>query len=175
MFRPILSWIAIVLAGAIYLQAATQAPTSSAPSSPHRTLVNRYCVTCHNEKLRTAELLLDKADVENISQDAPVWEKVVRKLRARAMPPAGMPRPDKPTLDSFATYLETELDRAATAQPNPGRPADHRLNRAEYTNAIRDLLAIDIDGVSLLPADNAASGFDNIADVLSVSPLLMER
>ena len=90
MFRLILSWIIILLAGVSYLQAAAQAPASPAPSSPHRTLLNRYCVTCHNEKLRTAELLLDKADVENVGHDAPVWEKVVSKLQARQMPPSGM-------------------------------------------------------------------------------------
>ena len=175
MFRLILSWIAILLAGVSYLQAAAQAPASPAPSSPHRTLLNRYCVTCHNEKLRTAELLLDKADVENVGHDAPVWEKVVSKLQARQMPPSGMPRPDESTLDSFATYLKTELDRAAAANPNPGSPTAHRLNRAEYANAIRELLAVEIDGPSLLPPDNADYGFDNIANVLSVSPLLMER
>ena len=174
MLRTVLSCIGIVLAGAGFLQAASQESSSPAPSS-HRALVNRYCVVCHNEKLRTAELLLDKADVEIVSQDAAVWEKVVTKLQAGQMPPSGMPRPDQATLDSFSAYLKTELDRAAAANPNPGRPPAHRLNRAEYANAIRDLLAVEIDTVSLLPADNADYGFDNIADVLSVSPLLMER
>ena len=174
MLRTVLSCIGVVLAGAGLLQAASQESSSPAPSS-HRALVNRYCVVCHNEKLRTAELLLDKADVEIVSQDAAVWEKVVTKLQAGQMPPSGMPRPDQTTLDSFSAYLKTELDRAAAANPNPGRPPAHRLNRAEYANAIRDLLAVEIDTVSLLPADNADYGFDNIADVLSVSPLLMER
>ena len=109
------------------------------------------------------------------SAEAEVWESVVRKLRAGAMPPVGMPRPDRATLNSFTTYLETELDRAVAANPNPGRPADHRLNRAEYANAIRDLLAMKVDVESLLPTDNAGYGFDNIGDVLSISPLLMER
>ena len=177
MFRRIL---ALVLAGAGYLQAAgpqSSAPVES-PASPHRAVLNRYCVTCHNEKLKTAGLLLDKMDLEKVSEGAPVWEKVVRKLRTGAMPPAGMPRPDKATYDSFSTYLETALDRAAAANPNPGRPAIHRLNRAEYTNAIRDLLAIDTDAIdipSLLPPDDSGYGFDNIGDVLSVSPMLLER
>ncbi len=177
MLRLILSCIGIVLAGAGALHAASQNPSSPAPSSSlsHRALLNRYCVTCHNEKLRTADLLLDQANVENVGIDAPVWEKVVSKLQARQMPPSGMPRPDQSTLDSFATYLKTELDRAAAANPIPGRSAPHRLNRAEYANAIRELLAVEIDSVSLLPVDNADYGFDNIADVLSVSPLLMER
>jgi hypothetical protein len=150
---------------------------SSAPNAPsqYRAILNQYCVTCHNERLRTAELLLDQMDVERIGTGAPVWEKVVRKLRGRAMPPPGMPRPDDATYDSFATYLETELDRAAAANPNPGRPPAHRLNRAEYTSAIRDLLNLEIDGEALLPADDPGYGFDNNGSVLSVSPMLLER
>ena len=119
--------------------------------------------------------MLDNLDVENISEGAELWEKVLDKLRAGAMPPAGMPRPDKPTADALVAWLETELAREATAKPNPGRPAIQRLNRAEYTNAIRDLLEVDIDGASLLPADDVSYGFDNIGDVLSVSTMLMER
>ncbi|OFW32323.1 MAG: hypothetical protein A3J28_05225 [Acidobacteria bacterium RIFCSPLOWO2_12_FULL_60_22] len=180
MLRTILSWMGIALAGAGCLQAASQEPASHAPpvAAQYRAVLNRYCVTCHNEKLRTADLMLDTMDVEKVSASAPAWEKVVRKLRTGAMPPAGAPRPDQAAYDSFATYLETALDRAAAAKPNPGRPAIHRLNRAEYTSAIRDLLAIDtaaIDIRALLPADDAGHGFDNIADMLSVSPLLVER
>src|SRR5213079_311051 len=104
-----------------------------------------------------------------------VWEKVVRKIRTGAMPPAGRPRPDKSTADAVVTFLETELDNAALAHPNPGHPSLHRLNRTEYHNAIRDMLALDIDAASLLPADNAAYGFDNVADALSLSPALTER
>jgi hypothetical protein len=121
--------------------------------------------------------MLDRMDVEKIDQAAPVWEKVVRKLRTDAMPPAGAPRPDKSTYESLAAYLETELDRSATANPNPGRPAIHRLNRTEYTNAIHDLLAIDTDAIdipSLLPADDSSYGFDNIGEALTVSRTLME-
>ncbi len=143
-----------------------------AHASEQRAVLDRYCVVCHNEQTRTAGLTLDKMDVEQISEGAPVWEKVLRKLRGRAMPPAGMPRPDEATYDSLANYLEKELDGAT---PNPGRPVLHRLNRAEYTNVIRDLLALEIDGGSLLPADDSGYGFDNIGDVLSVSPMLLER
>ena len=177
MLKTILGWIGIGLVGAGSCYAAELQTLSPVPShaSPHRALLKRYCVVCHNETLRTAELMLDKAEVEDVSKEAEVWERVVRKLRAGAMPPVGMPRPDKPTLDSLITYLETELDRAAAARPNPGRSPDHRLNRAEYTNAIRDLLALEIDGEALLPVDNLGYGFDNIAEVLAVSPLLMER
>ena len=176
-FRVIVGWLGIALVVAGSLPAAAQQTLSPAPpaASPHRALLNRYCVVCHNEKLRTAELLLDQADVENVSQDAQVWEKVARRLRAGQMPPVGMPRPDKSTLAAFASYLETELDRVAAANPNPGRPSIHRLNRSEYTNAIRDLLAVEIDGASLLPADDSGRGFDNLAELLVVSPLLMER
>ena len=157
------------------LRASQQAAGGAPVSSPQRALLNRYCVTCHNEKLRTAELTLDKLDVENPASQSAVWEKVVRKLRTGQMPPAGLPRPDQAGYDSLASYLEKKLDAAAAANPNPGRPAVHRLNRAEYANAIRDLLSVEIDGPSLLPADDAGRGFDNIAEVLSVSPLLVER
>ena len=176
MFRTILVWMGIALAGIGYVQAA-QAPSNPAPTpaSPYRAVLDRYCVTCHNEKLRTAELVLSKIDVGNVGAGAEVWEKVVRKLRTGAMPPTGMPRPDQATYDSFATYLETELDRGAVTKPNPGRTAIHRLNRAEYTNTVRDLLAVEINGESLLPADESTYGFDNIGDVLSVSPALLER
>ena len=154
------------------LQSSSPGPP---PAAQHRAVLNRYCVTCHNQELKTAGLMLDNIDADNISEEAEVWEKVLDKLRAGAMPPAGMPRPDKPTTDALVSWLETELSREAAARPNPGRPAIQRLNRAEYSNAIRDLLAVDIDGSSLLPADDVSYGFDNIGDVLSVSTMLMER
>src|SRR5712692_1795493 len=141
----------------------------------NRALLDRYCVTCHNEKSATAGLMLDKVNLEKAGENAAVWEKVVHKLRTRSMPPAGRPRPDASGYNVLITRLETELDRAAAAKPNPGRPAIHRLNRAEYTNAIRDLLAIDIDAESLLPIDEVDQGFDNIGDALSVTPVLLER
>jgi len=161
--------------------AAPQAPNAQAVTSAavsatsSRALLNEYCVICHNEKLKTAGLLLDKADVQHVGGGAEVWEKVVKKVRSGAMPPAGRRRPDQPTFEAFVTWLETELDREAAAHPNPGRPAEHRLNQVEYSNAIRDLLALDIDAGSLLPADESDHGFDNIADVLSISPTLLER
>ena len=104
-------------------------------------VLNTYCVTCHSDKARTGGFSLEHADLANIPKDAETWEKVIRKVRVGMMPPPGMPRPDKPALDAFAAFFETSLDRAATAKPNPGHVAMHRLNRAEYANAIRDLLA----------------------------------
>jgi hypothetical protein len=143
--------------------------------SPHA-LLNRFCVTCHNQRARTAGLTLDTMDVEHVSEGAQAWEKVLRKLRTGAMPPQGVRRPDQATYDRLIAWLETELDRGAEAHPRPGPPVLlHRLNRAEYANAIRDLLALDVNVASLLPPDDSAYGFDNIADALGVSPVLLER
>jgi len=138
-------------------------------------VVGRYCATCHSDKARASGLSLQSADLKNIPAGAETWEKVIRKLRAGSMPPQGAPRPEKATLDNFAAFLETSLDRAAEAKPNPGEAVMHRLNRAEYANAIRDILGLDIDATAILPPDDESSGFDNIADVLRVSPALMER
>ena len=142
---------------------------------PQRALLDQYCVTCHNQRRKAGDLMLDKLDLAQAGANAEVWEKVLRKLRTGMMPPAGMPRPDAAGYGSFVSWLETTLDHAAAGVPNPGRPAVHRLNRLEYANAVRDLLAIEVDGRSLLPADDAGYGFDNIADALSVSPGLLER
>jgi mono/diheme cytochrome c family protein len=159
-------------------QGTTGAAASSggaARSSSDAALVKTYCAGCHNDRTKSGELSLEHADLANIPQHPELWEKVIRKVRAGMMPPAGMPRPDAPTLDAFVSGLESTLDRAAAANPRPGRTALHRLNRAEYANAIRDLLSLEIDATALLPPDDESSGFDNIADVLSVSPSLMER
>jgi hypothetical protein len=135
-----------------------------------------YCVSCHNDRLKTANLLLDKADTDHVSNSAEIWEKVVIKLRSRSMPPAGNRRPDNATYDAIATWLENELDRAAAEHVNPGRTANlHRLNRTEYANAIRDLTGIEIDAASLLPPDQQAHGFDTNADALLIAPALLDR
>jgi hypothetical protein len=159
--------------------AAQPTVPQAAATSSERAVINRYCVTCHNERRKTPEgapLMLDVVDVDHVSAEPAVWEKVVRKLRAGAMPPAGMPRPDAAASAALLNSLETSLDHAWAANPNPGRPAAvHRLNRAEYANAVRDLLMIEINGRELLPPDDAGYGFDNMGDVLSVSPGLMER
>jgi len=140
-----------------------------------RALLDRYCLVCHNEKTKSGGFAIDKLDLARPGENPEVWEKVVRKIRAGMMPPSGMPRPDRPTLDGFAAKLETALDRAAAAKPNPGSPGVHRLNRTEYANSIRDLLDLEIDPTTLLPADDSSEGFDNIADALAISPALLER
>jgi hypothetical protein len=169
----------ISVAGGNPLAAGPQdGPRTGSSQSPaaHRSLVGRYCITCHNQKLKTGGLMLDAADLGSVASRPDIWEKVVRKLRAGLMPPAGLPRPDAASVDGLATWLESELDRAAAASPDPGRTEPlHRLNRNEYKNAIRDLLAVDVDVTSLLPSDDASYGFDNVAGVLKTSPLLMER
>ena len=140
-------------------------------------MLDQYCVTCHNQKLHTAGLALDTLDVTRPGDHAEVWERVIAKLRAGSMPPAGRPRPDAAAYRASASWLETELDRAWAAAPNPGRiGAVHRLNRTEYNNAIRDLFALDIDVTPLLPGDETADGsFDNFADSLSISTAHLER
>ena len=156
------------------VQASLESPPAS-DASTWRAVLDRYCVTCHNERLLTGNLALDDVDVEHVGADAEVWEKVLQKLRTQAMPPPRRPRPDAGTYGGFAAWLETALDRAAADRPNPGRPTIHRLNRLEYTNAIRDLLDLEIDSATMLPADDLAYGFDNNADILTVAPGLLER
>jgi Protein of unknown function (DUF1592)/Protein of unknown function (DUF1588)/Protein of unknown function (DUF1587)/Protein of unknown function (DUF1585)/Protein of unknown function (DUF1595)/Cytochrome C oxidase, cbb3-type, subunit III len=145
-----------------------------APSA-QQAVIAKYCITCHSSKLRTGGLSLQDVDLNNVPAAAETWEKVIRKLRTGSMPPQGMPRPDTASVQNLASFLEISLDRAATAKPNPGHAAMHRLNRSEYANAIHDLLALDVDATALLPPDDESSGFDNIADVLRMSPSLMER
>src|SRR5215471_2874181 len=156
--------------------ASAQSPAGSVTGvSSGRDLLNRYCVGCHNDKLHTAGVSLQSIDLGNVAPGAMTWERVLGKMHRNEMPPQGLPHPDASASAAFAASLEDALDRAAAAHPNPGRPAVHRLNRAEYSNAIRDLLAVDIKPGSQLPVDDSGYGFDNIADVLSMSPALLER
>ena len=151
------------------------AAAAAAPAVSPKPIIDQYCVTCHNQRMKTGGLVLETLDVNNPGANADVWEKVIKKLHSRVMPPANAKRPDADTYKALIAGLEANLDKAAAATPNAGRPAVHRLNRAEYTNAVRDLLALEIDGKALLPADNSGYGFDNVADVLTVSPGLLER
>jgi hypothetical protein len=150
---------------------------SAAPQVAPKAMLDTYCVTCHNDKLKTAGLALDTVDVSKPSANPEVWEKVIGKLRAGSMPPPGRPRPDAATYKAMAVWLENEIDHAWAANPNPGRiGAVHRLNRTEYNNAIRDLLKLDVDVRTQLPGDETADGsFDNFADSLTISTAHMER
>jgi len=147
---------------------------SSAPIAP-RALLDTYCVTCHNQRTKTAGLMFDTMDLAKLPEHGDVWEKTVRKLRGGMMPPPGVRRPDQASVDSMVSWLERSLDEAAAAHPNPGRVALHRLNRAEYAAAIEDLLGIKIDPAALLPKDDEAEGFDNVASVLTVSPSFLDQ
>ena len=177
----LLALLGIGLAGARYVSArAVQiaATTAARQTSalPTTDTLNKYCVTCHNSRLKTAGLQIDSLDADHMAANAPQWEKIVTKLRTGEMPPPGRPRPDADTYRAVASALERELDAAAAATPHPGRVPVHRLNRSEYTHAIRDLLGLEVDGRALLSADEAdQEGFDNVASVLSVSPALLEN
>jgi uncharacterized protein DUF1592/uncharacterized protein DUF1588/uncharacterized protein DUF1585/uncharacterized protein DUF1587/uncharacterized protein DUF1595/cytochrome c len=173
--RALSLWIAAPLGGlmlALALRGAETPPTVNA-----RAVLDKYCVTCHNQKLRTAGLTLDTLDVTKPGANPEVWEKVIAKLQSGLMPPPGMPRPDQATYRAVVSLLESDIDRAWAANPNPGRiAAVHRLNRSEYSNAIRDLFHLDFDVKPLLPGDDTADGsFDNFADVLSISTAHLER
>ena len=162
-------WVPVVLVAGACLSVAGPPP----PAPDVRTTINRYCIGCHNQKLKTAGVALEGE--QDIGAHADLWERVVRKLRTRSMPPAGLPRPDEPAYASALSTIETTLDTAAELRPNPGRTDTfRRLNRTEYRNAIRDLLALDIDAGALLPGDDASHGFDNVT-VGELSPTLLER
>jgi mono/diheme cytochrome c family protein len=166
-----------VMGGWLTLPAQHPESTGAAPpaASSERALINQYCVGCHNDKLKTGGLALSNLSVENVGQNPEVWEKVLHKVRARYMPPAGLPRPDEKGYQSLVSYLERSLDQWSAANPNPGRPATlRRLTRTEYQNAIRDLLALQVDISQLLPGDESSFGFDNIL-VGELSPSLLER
>jgi mono/diheme cytochrome c family protein len=144
-------------------------------NAPSRALIDSYCVGCHNQRAKTGGLALDTVDLANVGEHAEIWEEAVRKLRGGLMPPPGSRRPPQADVDTFVASLEAALDRAAAADPNPGRVALHRLNRAEYAAAIDDLFGLRIDAAALLPKDDEADGFDNVASVLTVSPSFLEQ
>jgi len=154
------------------LAAVAQGQTT--PLSAQRAVLDQYCVTCHNQKLKTAGLQLDKLDLAHVGDQAEAWEKVVRKLRAGMMPPSGLPRPAPAAYEALTVALENELDRAAATRPKLAAPGVHRVNRTEYADAIHNLLGLDIDPAAYLPADDASYGFDNVASGLNVSPALVE-
>src|SRR5262245_29821450 len=181
-------WFVLIVSLCIQARSSAQQPApqvksvqssppigAASPESSHRLTLDRYCVTCHNQRLVTAGLKLDEANVANPGEGAELWEKVVRKLRTGMMPPPNMPQPSIEERQALVSWLETSLDTAAAAKPNPGRTETlRRLNRTEYQNAIRDLLAIDIYAASLLPADESGHGFDNVT-VGDLPPALLDR
>jgi hypothetical protein len=183
MLKPGMAWMFVcggIIATLGYWSARPNAAPLGQAQTPSedtlRPVLDRYCITCHNERLKTAGVVLEGFDHAQIARNPDTWEKVARKLRTHEMPPPGLPRPDKDTYTRATSSLEAALEAAAAANPKPGRVIVHRLNRTEYTNAVRDLLALDIDGRSLLPADEPdQQGFDNMAGVLSVSPRLLEN
>jgi mono/diheme cytochrome c family protein len=156
------------------LSKADYGASADGAAPTHWKVLDRYCVKCHNTEDWAGGVAFDALAPGDIPEDAQTWEKAIRKLRTGMMPPAGKPRPARAVLDGFATELASRLDRAADRHPSPGSKSLHRLNRTEYANAIRDLRAFDVDVTTLLPADDAAEGFDNMADVLSVSPTLVQ-
>jgi cytochrome c551/c552 len=149
-------------------------PVAAQTAAAERALFDRYCVTCHNDKLKTANFSLQHLDLATAGEHPEIWEQVIRKLRAGMMPPPGMPRPPLAKYEQLRDWLEAAMDRTAAAHPDPGSVVLHRLNRTEYANAIRDLLDLQVDVNSLLPADDSARGFDNVAGSLTISPTLLE-
>jgi Protein of unknown function (DUF1592)/Protein of unknown function (DUF1588)/Protein of unknown function (DUF1587)/Protein of unknown function (DUF1595)/Protein of unknown function (DUF1585)/Planctomycete cytochrome C len=172
-----ITWAVVLPMASLGAQTGSSQPPSvpaAASSPPASALLTQYCVTCHNGRLKTAGLALDALSLDRVAGDAETWEKVVVKVRSGMMPPSGARRPERSALDAFAADLETRLDTAAAPGAGLDAPSMHRLNRTEYANAIRDLLALDVDVSVLLPADASSDGFDNIADALSVSPSLIQ-
>ena len=145
------------------------------PVAQYRALIDQYCVGCHNQRSKTAGLTLDTMDLADVGNHGDVWEKAIRKLRGGLMPPPGSRQPDRAVVDSFIGWLETSLDQTAVKSPNPGGITIHRLNRTEYANSIQELFGIDIDASAYLPTDDVSDGFDNIANVLKVSPSFLDQ
>src|SRR5512138_2383688 len=165
--------IALPLTAAVLAAGCGPAPDKLA--ARYSEVVKGYCVDCHDAAGQEGGLSLEGVDLNKVPEHADIFEKVARKLRGRQMPPPGNAQPDDATRAEFVAYLEKRLDAAAAETPNPGPASIHRLNRTEYGNAVRDLLALDVDAAEFLPADDEGYGFDNIADVLRVSPSLLEQ
>src|SRR5437762_5292339 len=173
---PMAHWHMVsCLCGFLLILMLPAAFAQTTPKSPQRALLDQYCVTCHNQRTKTAGIMFDTMDPSDVSKNGDIWEKAVRKLRGGMMPPPGARHPDQQAIESFVTWLENSLDEAAAREPNPGRVALHRLNRAEYANAVEDLVGLRVDASALLPKDDEANGFDNVANVLKVSPSFLDQ
>lgn len=170
----VVGWL-VAVSAAVTVSAGRAQVGAPEPTVDPKATLDRYCISCHNGRLKTAGIELDTVDISRIGAQADVLEKVVRKLQGGMMPPQGSPQPDAATRVGLIRSLETLLDREEAAHQYPGRTRLHRFNRAEYANAIRDLLALEVDTTTLLPPDDSSYGFDNVADILGISPLLMER
>ena len=166
--------IAVIAAVHGYGQDLTSPVAAPAAAQNQKAVVDTYCVTCHSDQVRTANLTLENADFSDIAGNAELWETVIRKLRAGVMPPAGVRRPPDDEYVALRDWLENEIDSAAAVRPNPGSVVMRRMNRAEYANAVRDLIDLDIDPALFLPPDDSADGFDNVAGSLTLSPTLLE-
>ena len=160
----------LLIRGGIFLISTGLAFGQNTP----RALLDKYCVTCHNDRAKTGGLTLEKIDPAHVVQNTETWEKIVRKLRAGMMPPQGMPRPEPAAYEALTVALETELDRVAAERQSLPPPGVHRLNRTEYANAVREILGLTIDPAAYLPADDSSYGFDNVVSGLQVSPALVE-
>jgi mono/diheme cytochrome c family protein len=175
MRKLLLAGILVAVAAWAPRAVSQQSASAAQPSDANKALITRYCAGCHNDRTKTANLALDVLDLSHPEHDPLIWERVIRKLRGGMMPPPGLPRPAAADVDTLATYLETSLDAASAANRDPGNVRIHRLNRAEYSNAVRDLFAIEVDATQLLPTDEIADGFDNIASALQVSPSFLDQ
>jgi hypothetical protein len=167
--------LVVFISGMAILYTGSSSRAQRATTLAQRALIEENCVACHNQKTKIAGVSLENLNFNDIGANAALWEKVLRKVRTGQMPPAGAPRLEAPDASAFVNWLEGSLDHAARLNPNPGRPAVHRLNRTEYSNAIRDLLAVDINPGAALPVDDSGYGFDNIGEVLTISPTLLEK
>src|SRR5262249_53480399 len=165
----------LFIGGLATLYSGSSSLAQRANTLAQRALIDENCVVCHNQKSKTAGVSLQGLNFENVGDNSALWEKVLRKVRTGQMPPPGAPRLEAPDAAALVNWLEGALDRAASLNPNPGRPTVHRLNRTEYSNAIRDLLAVDIKPGAALPVDDSGHGFDNIGEVLTISPALLEK
>jgi hypothetical protein len=173
--RPAAARVPVALALAVAAALAACKPANEELAAAQQATLDRYCTDCHNEAEREGDLVLERAPLADAGAHAGIWEEVVQKLEVGLMPPPGEPRPDAAATAALKAYLVESLDAAAAASPDPGRYPLHRLNRAEYGNAIRDLFGFEVDVATLLPADSSSHGFDNVSDVLKTSPLLLER
>src|SRR5580704_1272944 len=169
-----LRWGGITMLTGMLCQFPLAGQSPAATAAAQRALLDQYCVVCHNDKAKIANFSLQAADINAVGDHPEVWERVIRELRAGMMPPPGMPRPPLEKYEGLRDWLEAQIDRTAAAHPNAGSVVLHRLNRTEYANAIRDLLDLEIDVSTLLPSDDSARGFDNVAGSLTISPTLLE-